>query len=54
MDTEKELLEHKAQIKLLEAKVQALQNLLSREGLVDEDELQDELNRIIKHDEHRR
>lgn len=54
MDTEKEILEHKAQIKLLEAKITALQNVLAREDLIDEDEIADEFNRLIKHDEHKK
>jgi hypothetical protein len=54
MDSERELLEHKGQLKLLEAKILALQNILAKEGLVDEDELEDELNRLLKHDEHKK
>jgi hypothetical protein len=54
MDAEKEILEHKAQIKLLEAKITALQNVLAREDLIDEDELTDEFSRLIKHDEHKK
>lgn len=54
METEKEIIELRAQMKMLEAKVQALQDMLAREGMVNEDELQDELGRITKHDEHRK
>jgi len=54
MDTEKEIIEHKATAKMLDAKLQAVINLLTREGMFDEDELQDEINRLIKHEEHRK
>ena len=54
METEKEIIELRAQLKMLEAKVQALQDMLAREGIVNEEELQDEMNRITKHDEHKK
>ncbi len=53
MDMEKELIEQRAQIKMLEAKLQALQDVLSREGIIEDDMLSDELGRIIKHGEHK-
>ena len=54
MDTEKELIEQRTQIKMLEAKLQAIQGLLSREGIIEDDDFTDEFNRIIKHDEHKK
>jgi polyhydroxyalkanoate synthesis regulator phasin len=41
MDVEKEILENRGQIALLEAKLKAIIELLSKEGLVDEDEFEE-------------
>jgi hypothetical protein len=54
METEREIVELKTQLKMLEAKIGAIESLLSREGLVEEDSLQDELDRILKHNEHKK
>ena len=48
METEKEILENRAQIRLLESKIDALKELLSREGIIDEEEFEDLWKDLIK------
>ena len=48
METEKEILENRAQIRLLESKIDALKELLSREGIIDEEEFEDLWKGLIK------
>lgn len=47
MNLEKEILEQKAKIRMLEYKIQALQNLLNNEGIIVDDELETELKSVM-------
>jgi hypothetical protein len=47
MNLEKEVLEQKAKIRMLEYKIQALQNLLNNEGIIVDDELETEIKSVM-------
>jgi len=48
MNLEQEILEQKAKIRMLEYKIQALINLLAKEGTILEEEMQAEINSILQ------
>lgn len=48
MNLEKEILEQKAKLRMLEYKIQALINILNKEGTILEEELETELNSILQ------
>lgn len=45
---EKDILENKAKIKMLELKIDAIINLLSKEGIILNEEVEKEINSIIR------
>ena len=48
MDIEKDVLENKAKIRIIELKINALTKLLNKEGIVLEEELETELSKLVK------
>jgi Na+/phosphate symporter len=59
MSTEEDVFELKAKHKLLETKMQAMVNLLAREGMLSKSEIEEEVERIVqledqKHQSHLR
>ena len=48
MDTEKDVLENKAKIRMLELKIEVLTKLLNKEGIVLEEELETEFSKLVK------
>ena len=48
MNIEKEVMEDKARLRMLELRYKALINILKNEGIVIEEEVEQELNNIIK------
>jgi len=50
MNIEKDVLENKAKIRMLELKIKALINILNKEGVILEEEIEKELNSVIQQD----
>ena len=48
METETQVMENKGKIKMNELRIKALINLLSREGIITSEEVEKELNGLIK------
>jgi len=48
MDEKAEILENRAQIRMNRSKLDALISILSREGILDPEDLEDEFNTLIK------
>jgi len=48
MNVEKEIVENKAKLEMLELRVKALMKILSKEGVILEEEVERELDSIIK------
>ena len=48
MEVEKEILELKAELKLARRKMDALLSILGREGIIDEDDLDDQMESLKK------
>ena len=48
MDVNEEVLKNKNKIKLVEIKIEALVNLLSNEGIITHNEVEEEVEKLIK------
>ncbi len=48
MQTEKEIIENRGRIRVNELKLKALINILSKEGVVTKEEVEDELNNLLE------
>lgn len=48
MDIEAEVMESKGKIRLNELKIEAVINILSKEGIITHEEAEDELNKLLK------
>ena len=51
MEEQSQVFENKAKIKMLEDKLQALVNVLSKEGIISSEDVENELNDVIGVDE---